>query len=205
MLLPLCFPLFISFILWGRFLFLMINVSKCFVLSDRELPHTVKWMHHTCVQPALSTKNESFKGKYIRTIGKQNHRAEKKRVSTALPELTPQEVTHPPFYWSLSGWSSQLGSILRYPTCLSLTADGTWKKKRPTGNIVFQCKHSKRKKSIRKGSDIFKELWQIATCHHNVSAPLCHLKVLVKIKPVSHSVVMCCVLSGKVLLFLLIG
>ena len=107
-------------------------------------------MHHTCVQPALSTKNESFKGKYIRTIGKQNHRAEKKRVSTALPELTLQEVTHPPFYWSLSGWSSQLGSILRYPTCLSLTADGTWKKKRPTGNIVFQCKHSKRKKKYKK-------------------------------------------------------
>ena len=83
-------------------------------------------------------------------------------------------------------------------TGFSSTADGTQKKPRAKG-YVYQCKHSRRGKE--KGVVLLKKLRQlIVTCHHDMPVPLHHSKVLFKIN-LSHSVGLCFVVSGKVLLF----
>ena len=69
-------------------------------------------------------------------------------------------------------------------TGLSLTADKSLKKTRPTC-FLFQCKHSKRRKKRKRKKEVTfaRKLQTTVMCHHNLSVPLCCLKVLFKIKP----------------------
>ena len=71
-----------------------------------------------------------------------------------------------------------LAAFFSIHACFSLTADGTLKKRRGTG-YVFQ--HSKRRKAKEKEVTFPRKLPLIVTCHHDVSAPLLHLKVLFQI------------------------
>ena len=59
----------------------------------------------------------------------------------------------------------------------------------------------KRIKAKEKVVMFFRKL-RIMTCHHDMSMPLWHWKVFVWNQPVFHSIVMCIVLSGKILLYL---
>ena len=91
------------------------------------------------------------------------------------------------------------------PTRSSFTADSTPKKPRLTG-YVFRCKRGKWRKAKEKEVKFSRKLRLIMTCHHDVSAPLRHLRACFfsssRNQPVFRSVVMCVVPSSKDFLFL---
>ena len=103
-------------------------------------------------------------------------------------------------------WLKQFGSIVCYPSlfqfdCWRYTEEN---KTRPTG-YMFQSKQSKRKKSKEKQVALSRKLWLIMTCHHVMSAPFRHLKVLLGINMSLALLFTCFVLSSQALLFFIKG
>ena len=87
--------------------------------------------------------------------------------------------------------SGYFGGIVSH---LYLIANGTVMKTRPTG-CVFWYKHSERRKAKQKEVMFSKKLRLILTHHHDVSAPLHHLKVLFKLN-LSFTLLLLCALCS---------
>ena len=102
-------------------------------------------------------------------------------------------------------WLKQFGSIVCCPYLFQFDCQYCTEGNKPYDctSFVFRCKRSKWRKANKKEVTFSRKLWLIMTCHHVMSAPFRHLKVLLGINMSLALLFTCFVLSSQALLFLL--